>query len=135
MVKVLKTRVPPHARIFSRARKKQQKEFFPSVMEHLKRKGGRPPHEPSPTDRRLVEVLTAEGLSQREICSILAVTPKTLRLRYREELDRGSAHLEASLAMHLYRLAGGKSAVALRAIKFILKARFGWSEFAPRPAG
>ncbi|AJC80952.1 hypothetical protein IE4803_CH03796 [Rhizobium etli bv. phaseoli str. IE4803] len=104
-------------------------------MAHLKRKGGRPAHEPNVSGRRLVEVLTAEGLSQREICRILAVSPKTLRLRYREELDRGSARLEASLAMHLYRLAGGKSAVALRAIKFILKARFGWSEFAPRPAG
>ncbi|WP_327205890.1 RNA polymerase subunit sigma-70 [Rhizobium beringeri] len=127
-----KARAQSHPGIFF-ASEKIGREFFPSVMEHPKRKGGRPAHYPSVTDRRLVEVLTAEGLSQREICPILAVSPKTLRLHYREELDRGSARLEAALAMHLYRLAGGKSVIALRAAIFILKARFGWSPYLPPP--
>ncbi|AIC25716.1 hypothetical protein IE4771_CH00555 [Rhizobium etli bv. mimosae str. IE4771] len=100
-------------------------------MAHLKRKGGRPAHEPSLTDRRLVEVLTAEGLSQIEIGRMLAVSPKTLRLHYREELDRGSARLEAALAVHLFRIANGKSAIALKAITFLLRARFGWSPYLP----
>lgn len=102
-------------------------------MENPKRIGGRPRHDPTPIGRRLVEVLVAEGIPQAQICSILSISEKTLRRHYKPELRRGSTNLEAALVLHLFRLANGKGAVALRAVKFILKARFGWSEFLPPP--
>ncbi|MHC2456227.1 hypothetical protein ACVMIX_002868 [Rhizobium leguminosarum] len=85
--------------------------------------------------RRLVQIIAADGIPQREICRALEVDPKTLRKRYRRELDIGAAKLEAALIGHLLRIAGGRDAVALKAIRFTLRSRFGWSEFAPRPAG
>ncbi len=94
---------------------------------------GRPPHRPTDIQRRLVQMLAAEGVPQREICRLLAIDPKTLRKRYRRELDVGAAKLECALTFHLLRIAGGRGAVALKAIRFALQSRFGWSEFAPRP--
>ncbi|PDS31319.1 RNA polymerase subunit sigma-70 [Rhizobium phaseoli] len=102
-------------------------------MENQKRAPGRPRHMPSATDRRLVLILTAEGLPQAQICRVLEISEKTLRRRYRSELDRGAAKLQAALVLHLLRIADGSDGVALRALKFALGARFGWSEFAPRP--
>lgn len=78
-------------------------------------------------------MLAAEGIPQREICRALEIDPKTLRKRYRRELDIGAAKLQCALTFHLLRIAGGRGAVALKAIRFALQSRFGWSEFAPRP--
>lgn len=105
------------------------------MMANPESKGGRPRHYPTEMQRRLVQELAAYGIPQREIGHALAVDPKTLRKCYRRELDVGATKLQAQLIRHLLRLAAGHDDVALRAIKFILKARFGWSEFAPRPAG
>ena len=98
-------------------------------MAHPERKGGRPRHYPTEMQRRLVQVLAAHGIPQREIGRALEIDPKTLRLHYRRELGIGSAKLEAALIGHLLRLANGGDDVALRAIRFVLRARFGWSEF------
>ncbi len=103
------------------------------MMENQKRAAGRPPHMPSVTDRRLVQMLASEGVPQAQICRILAISQKTARKHYRRELDIGAAKLECVLTFHLLRIAGGKGAVALKAIRFVLQSRFGWSEFAPRP--
>ncbi|MGR9175918.1 hypothetical protein ACU8OR_10235 [Rhizobium leguminosarum] len=92
---------------------------------------GRPPHLPTDLQRRLVQELAAHGIPQLEIGRALAVDPKTLRKRYRRELDIGAAKLEAVLIGHLLRLASGSDHVALRAIIFLLRCRFGWSQFAP----
>ncbi|MBY5555234.1 RNA polymerase subunit sigma-70 [Rhizobium leguminosarum] len=102
-------------------------------MENQKRAPGRPPHIPSPTDRRVVELLAAEGVPQLQLCRILGISQKTLRAHFRAELNRGASRLEAALVHRLYALAGGKGAIALRAIIFILKARFGWSPYLPPP--
>ncbi|WFT88020.1 helix-turn-helix domain-containing protein [Rhizobium leguminosarum] len=83
--------------------------------------------------RRLVQMLASEGVPQAEICRVLEVSEKTLRKHFRRELDRGAAKLEAALIVHLLRIAGSRGAVALKAIRFALQSRFGWSEFAPRP--
>ncbi|WP_370073306.1 hypothetical protein [Sinorhizobium fredii] len=82
---------------------------------------------------RLVELLTAEGVFQLELCRILEIDPKTLRKHYRAELDRGAAKLEAKLIGHLLRIASGTGATALKAITFCLCSRFGWSPYAPPP--
>jgi DNA-binding CsgD family transcriptional regulator len=97
--------------------------------------GGRPPHHPSPTDRRVVELMAAKGIPQAQICAVLDISQKTLRKHYGAELRRGASKLEAALIMHLHRIACGRDGTALRAVKFILKARFGWSEYAPPPPG
>ncbi|MET3755904.1 DNA-binding CsgD family transcriptional regulator [Rhizobium binae] len=96
---------------------------------------GRRPHRPTDVQRRLVQMLAAEGIPQREICRALEIDPKTLRRHYRRELDIAAAKLESALTFHLLRIAGGRGAVALKAIRFALQSRFGWSEFAPRPPG
>lgn len=115
---------------FFRARK-TAKGFFPSVIVNRERKGGRPRHYPTEMQRRLVRVLAAHGIAQREISRALAIDPKTLRLHYRRELDVGAVKLEAALVLHLYRLASGNGPVALKALVFLLRSRFGWSKFAP----
>ncbi|RWO25254.1 MAG: RNA polymerase subunit sigma-70 [Mesorhizobium sp.] len=95
--------------------------------------GGRPPHKPDETTRRLVELLGGAAVPQPEICSALRIDQKTLRKHYRRELDRGSAMVEAKLAGNLLRLAGGNDGTALKAIMFGLQTRFGWSQYVPRP--
>ncbi|MBB2670694.1 UNVERIFIED_ORG: hypothetical protein GGE44_000235 [Rhizobium esperanzae] len=85
--------------------------------------------------RRLVQVLAGQAVPQPEICRVLDVSAKTLRKRYRRELDVGAAKLEAALVGHLHRLAAGDDDVALRAIIFLLRSRFGWSRYAPPPCG
>nr|WP_080635976.1 hypothetical protein [Rhizobium leguminosarum] len=83
--------------------------------------------------RRLVLILTAEGVPQVQICRILAISQKTARKHYRRELDIGAAKLEAALIAHLLRFSSGSDDVALRAILFLLRCRFGWSRYAPPP--
>lgn len=78
-------------------------------------------------------ILTAEGVPQAQICRILAISQKTARKHYRRELDIGAAKLEAALIGQLLRIAGGQGAVALKAIRFTLQARFGWSQYVPPP--
>ncbi|WP_343227614.1 helix-turn-helix domain-containing protein [Rhizobium anhuiense] len=85
------------------------------------------------TDRRLVLMLASEGVPQAQICRILAISQKTARKHYRRELDIGAAKLEAALVIHLYLLAHGKGSVALKALIFLLQAKFGWSKFLPPP--
>jgi DNA-binding CsgD family transcriptional regulator len=104
-------------------------------METPKSTGGRPAHHRTAMHRRLVQVLAAQGVPQREICRVLEIDEKTLRKHFRHELDVGASKLEAALIMHLHRIACGRDGTALRAVKFILKARFGWSEYAPPPRG
>ncbi|MGR9209748.1 hypothetical protein ACU8KG_00955 [Rhizobium leguminosarum] len=85
--------------------------------------------------RRLVQVLAAQSVPQREICRVLDISAKTLRKRCRRELNVGAAKLEAALIGHLLRLAAGDDDVALRAIIYLLRCRFGWSRYAPPPCG
>ncbi|TBD68313.1 hypothetical protein ELH16_08605 [Rhizobium ruizarguesonis] len=83
--------------------------------------------------RRLVQTLASQGIPQAETCRVLDVSAKTLRKCYRRELDIGAARLQAALVDHLLRLAGGTDDVALRAIIFLLRCRFGWSPYLPPP--
>lgn len=102
-------------------------------MEKPKHTPGRPPHIPTEMQRRLVTILTAEGVPQNGVCHILNISEKTLRRRYRRELNIGAARLEAALALRLLELASGNGPVALQSLKFVLQSRFGWSAYAPPP--
>lgn len=123
-------RAPPSADFFL-AGKTSRTGFSRLCMKHPKSTPGRPPHHPTDMQRRLVQTLASQGIPQAETCRVLDVSAKTLRKRYRRELDIGAAKLEAVLIGHLLRLAAGDDDVALRAIIFILRCRFGWSQFAP----
>ncbi|MDC7742481.1 helix-turn-helix domain-containing protein [Rhizobium binxianense] len=81
--------------------------------------------------RRLVQTLASQGIPQPEICRVLDISEKTLRKAYRKQLDTGAARLQAALVGHLLRLAAGGDDVALRAIIFLLRCRFGWSRYLP----
>jgi hypothetical protein len=100
-------------------------------MEKSRGIGGRPPHMPDDKNRRIVELLAGAAIPQRDIAVALGINCKSLRRHYRRELDRGAAHVEAELVGNLLRLANGDDGVALNAIAFALRSRFGWSEFAP----
>ncbi|EGE56745.1 hypothetical protein RHECNPAF_5730016 [Rhizobium etli CNPAF512] len=102
-------------------------------MEMAKKTPGRPPHIPSVTDRRIVELLASMGVRQSEICYVLGISEKTLRRAYGAELRRGASKLECALALRLFDLAGGKGAVSLKATIFLLQCRFGWSRYLPTP--
>jgi len=101
-------------------------------MEKSRHRGGRPPHKPDDKQRLIVELLASAAAPQADICRFLESDPKTLLRHYRPQLDIGAARVETRLVMHLHRLASGKDGVALRAIIFLLRARFGWSRYAPR---
>lgn len=103
-------------------------------MESDKRNPGRPRHIPTDFGRRLVVVLAGQAIPQSEIARVLDVDGKTLRRHYRRELDVGAARLECALALRLIDLAGGKSAVSLKATIFLLRCRFGWSRYLPLPS-
>lgn len=88
-------------------------------------KGGRPPYEPTPEDRGLVNQL-CPLLPQDEIAKIIGVSEKTLRKHFREELDTALAKANAKVANALYMNAVKEN--NLGAQIFWLKTRARWSE-------
>ena len=81
--------------------------------------------------REKVQYLAGLGVPQDDIAKIVGCAPKTLRKRFREELDRGVAEANAMVAGYLFNSAkqGNVSAQI-----FWLKTRGGWQEgAAPNP--
>ena len=89
-------------------------------------KMGRPRFEPTAEQRKMVKTLAGYGILQEEIAKKLGITPKTLRLRFREELDLGATEANAQVVQSLYKMAlsGRCPAAAI----FWLKNRAGWKE-------
>jgi hypothetical protein len=94
---------------------------------------GRPRHSPSPEQRRNVQTLAGFGISHRDIGTVIGVSADTLRIHYRDELDKGQTVANANVAQNLYRIATGEGREAVTAAIFWLKVRAGWSEYAPPP--
>lgn len=94
---------------------------------------GRPAYQPTDKDRRIAEALAGWAIPQERIARVIGVDPKTLRKHFGDELEIGSAKLEAQLAQNLLRIAQGPDRQALIATIFALKARFGWMEAGPPP--
>ena len=84
------------------------------------------PHVPTADQLAQVEALAGYGVRQDEIATYIGIAPKTLRLHYREGLDRGMIKANLSVARSLHKMAteGGNVAAAI----FWLKARAGWRE-------
>lgn len=85
----------------------------------------RPPHEPTPASRQLVQLHATIGTTQETIASILGIDPKTLRLYYREELDHASAQANATIGGALFNKAKSGDTTAMI---FWMKTRAGWRE-------
>jgi hypothetical protein len=98
-----------------------------------RRSRGRPAHEPTDKDRKMVEVLAGYAVPAPDIADVLDIGQSTLYRHYRQQMRRGSAMVEAKLVGNLLRLAGGTNGTALKAIMFSLQCRFGWSPYAPGP--
>ena len=52
--------------------------------------------------REKVQYLAGLGVPQDDIAKIIGCAPKTLRLRFREDLDRGAAEANATIAGFLF---------------------------------
>ena len=89
---------------------------------------GRPAHKPDPTSRRQVEAMTAYGVPETDIATVIGVDPKTLRKHYRSELDTGEIKANSKVAESLYRKALGDGSQSVTAAIFWLKTRARWRE-------
>jgi hypothetical protein len=71
--------------------------------------------EPTEEQRRTVRAMAGLGIPQPDIATLLEIDPKTLRLRFRTELDRGAVEATAKVAQSLFRMAtqGGNVAAAI----------------------
>lgn len=85
----------------------------------------RPPHEPTPASRQLVQLHATIGTTQAVIADILGIDDKTLRLYYREELDHASAQANATIGGALFNKAKSGDTTAMI---FWMKTRAGWRE-------
>ncbi|MBV8916413.1 MAG: hypothetical protein JOZ05_25670 [Acetobacteraceae bacterium] len=82
----------------------------------------------APTDqqRRTVRAMAAYGVPQDDIARVIDVAPKTLRLHFRDELDRAVIEANAKVAQTCYQMAISGQHPA--ATFFWLKTRAGWRE-------
>jgi hypothetical protein len=78
--------------------------------------------------REKVRHLAGLGVPQDDIATILGCAPKTLRKRFRSELDRGVAEANAMISGSLFSAAKGGN---ITAIIFWLKTRAHWRERSP----
>lgn len=101
-------------------------------------------HTPSDRTRQLVRKLAARLLHQEDIASVVGIDPKTLRLRYRKELDWARTVVLGAASRNIARMACGDDEDArellgrpdqpipvkaqLDAAKFLLNARGGWKQ-------
>jgi hypothetical protein len=97
-------------------------------------KRGRPNYEPTEKERIIVRMLSGFGIPQDKIVVTIGISLGTLHRYFKVEIKAGAAEVEAQLASNLFRLANGTDGTALKAIMFALRARFGWSEYAPPAA-
>ena len=77
------------------------------------------------TMREKVKYLAGVGVPQSDIAKIIGCAPKTLRRRFRDELDRGVAEANATVAGYLFNAARTGN---IAAIIFWLKSRARWRE-------
>ena len=62
--------------------------------------------------RERVRYLAGLGVRQEDIAKIIGCAPKTLRKRFRDELDRGVAEANATVANSLFAAAKGGNVTA-----------------------
>lgn len=94
---------------------------------------GQPPYVPTAQNRKVVEAMSATGLTQLQIASALGISDKTLRKFYRFELDVAAIKANAAVGQSLFLQAVGgptrdwEKANTTAGIWWS-KARMGWKE-------
>ncbi len=75
--------------------------------------GGRPPFEPSPEQRQMVQILRANGISVEAIARSIGVSTPTLRKYFKIELLHGYEHVKGAMGHTLVKegLKGNVSAI------------------------
>ena len=87
----------------------------------------RPKLQPTDEDRKMVQMLAACGVDQKQIAARIGIrSTKTLRKYYRNEIDRGAAEANAMVGQALYKMATSGNHPA--ATIFWLKSRAGWND-------
>lgn len=104
-----------------------------SSTEDVKRGRGRPPHVPTPQQRKMVEGMAGYGIPHPDIGLVLGMSGDSVERHYPEELARGHVVANAAVSRNLHRIALGSGREAVTACIFWLKCRAGWSEYAPPP--
>lgn len=92
---------------------------------------GRPPHEPSEKDRKIVESMAGYGIPPDDIARVVGISVPTMRKWYSHELDTGHIKANSQVAQSLYQKAMGSGQGAVTACIFWLKVRANWVE--PKP--
>ena len=94
-------------------------------------KRGRPAFTPTDEQRRMVEAMTGYGIPQGDIARVIGIDDETLRLRFREELDTGTAKANTRVAEFLFEQATGQrgeGSGSVAAAIFWMKSRARWKE-------
>jgi hypothetical protein len=87
----------------------------------------RPKLNPTEEQRRQVKTMAAVGTKQEDIARVIGIKSlKTLRLHFREELDRGAIEATANVARTLYGMATSGNHPS--ATIFWLKSRAHWRD-------
>ena len=81
---------------------------------------------PTEEQRKIVRAMSSYGIPQDDICKVVGISPKTLRLVFRDELDRAAIEATAKVAQTCYQMAISGQHPA--ATFFWLKTRAGWRE-------
>jgi len=92
-------------------------------------------HQPTDDLIAQVEQLCSSGVTQEAIAQRIGICPKTLRLHYRETLDKSRARAHGKVQRFLFDAASGAAlndgasySDCLRAAMFYLKTQCGWRE-------
>jgi predicted secreted protein len=85
----------------------------------------RPPYAPTEQDRKTVRAMTAYGITQEQLITVLGITSKTLRKHFRRELNTAAIEANAQVAGSLFQKARAGDTIAQI---FWLKVRAGWKE-------
>jgi hypothetical protein len=122
----------PHLRVVTGGSKKPPSRAKATAKAGDGGKGGRPPHQPSPQTKALVSVCKAIGYTDEQIAATVEISPTTLKLHYKEELETGAAKVNAKVAANLFATAVSTThPKAITAAIFWAKARMGWSDKTP----
>ena len=98
--------------------------------EKKERQHGSPPHIPTPETRAKVSALASFGFAHEKIAAHIRIDDKTLRKRYRAELDDAMLDANAAVAGKLHSAATQEehTSPSIVAAIFWAKTRMGWKD-------
>src|SRR5882724_4979827 len=91
-----------------------------------KRPAHRPPYDPTEKDRLTVKVMTAGGIDQATIATVIGISKPTLRKYFRQEIRISAPEANAAVVQSLFQMATKGKNIA--AAIWWTKARMGWGE-------